>query len=76
METLTQILPWIQLVLSIALIALILLQQNEASLGGAFGGSDTAGHLHKRRGIEKLIFNATIIVAILFFSASIIALFT
>ena len=59
--------PYIQIVLSILLIGGILLQQTEAGLGGAFGGGDgfSSGN-HTKRGAEKIIFNATIVVAILF----------
>lgn len=61
-----QFLPYIQAGLSILLIAGILLQRSEASLGTAFGGSDTFGTRFSRRGFEKILFNGTIIVAILF----------
>ncbi len=43
---------------------LILLQQRGASLGAGFGGS---GELNtERRGLEKSLFNATIVIAIIF----------
>jgi len=61
-----QILPYIQIVLSILLITLILLQRSEASLGAAFGGDSSAGGRFTRRGFEKTLFNATILVAALF----------
>ncbi len=59
--------PYIQIVLSVLLIVCILLQQSEAGLGGAFGGGDgfSSGH-HTKRGAEKIIFNATIVIAIAF----------
>ena len=60
------LLPYIQIVLSLLLIAGILLQRSEASLGSAFGGDSATGGRFMRRGFEKLLFNATIIVAILF----------
>jgi len=69
MELLASLLPWVQIGLSIFLVALVLLQQNEAGLGGAFGGADSAGNTHKRRGGEKIIFDTTIIVAVLFVSS-------
>jgi preprotein translocase subunit SecG len=74
MET---ILPIIQIILSVVLIAGILLQQNAAGLGGALGGGDDvdAGY-HTRRGAEKWLFNGTIIIAILFLIVSIIAFLT
>jgi protein translocase SecG subunit len=61
-----QILPYIQIILSLLLIAGILLQRSEAGLGAGFGGEGgTSGHF-ARRGFEKTLFIGTIIVAILF----------
>jgi len=72
---LPNILPYIQLGLSALLIIVILLQQSDASLGGAFGGADDAGGIqHTRRGAEKFLFNATIIIGILFAVSAFIAL--
>ncbi|MEK7136590.1 MAG: preprotein translocase subunit SecG [Patescibacteria group bacterium] len=75
METIAPFLPWLQIVLSVLLIALILLQQNDSSLGGSFGGSDSATHVHRKRGAEKYVFNLTIVVAALFIVAAILSLF-
>lgn len=59
--------PYIQIVLSILLIIGILLQQSEAGLGGAFGGGDGfSSGFHTKRGAEKTIFIATIVIAVLF----------
>ena len=45
-------------------ILLILLQQRSASLGAGFGGS---GELNtERRGLEKSLFNATIVFVVIF----------
>ncbi len=66
METLTAVLPYIQIALSLLLIAGIVLQNRGASLGGAFGGDNFASTFYKRRGAEKFLFNATIVIAILF----------
>lgn len=62
----SQILPYIQIILSLILIAGILLQRSEASLGSAFGSENAAGGRFTRRGMEKTLFNGTILVAILF----------
>jgi len=69
------ILPWTQIFLSIALIALILFQQNEAGLGAAFGSDSAGGVSHKKRGLEKTLFNATIVIALLFVVTAILNLF-
>jgi len=57
-----------QVVVSILLIVAILLQNRGAGLGSAFGGS--GGVYLTKRGLEKKLFIATIILAVLFFSLS------
>lgn len=61
------ILPYIQVVIGILIIIGVLMQTSSTGLGGAFGASDSvdAGY-HTRRGFEKLLFNGTIILAVLF----------
>ncbi len=66
METLKAMLPYAQIVLSLLLIVGIVLQNRGASLGGAFGGDNFASTFYKRRGAEKFLFQATIVIAILF----------
>ena len=68
------ILPYIQITLSILLVAAILLQQRGSSLGGAFGGDNFSATFHKRRGVEKLLFQATIVFAVLFTISAVISL--
>ena len=70
MEKLVAVLPYIQIVLSLLLILGIVLQQRGASLGGAFGGDNFASTFYKRRGAEKFLFTATIVVAVLFVAAA------
>lgn len=72
MKTLVDFLPTIQIVLSILLVLGVIMQQSEESLGGSFGGSDSIDTVSKtRRGSEKFIFEATIIIAIAFILTSI-----
>lgn len=71
----TQLLPYIQVILSLLLIGAILLQRSEAGLGAGFGGSGGTGGRQTRRGFEKTLFHATIIVAILFAVSALIPLF-
>lgn len=71
METLKAMLPYAQVVLSLLLMMGIVLQNRGASLGGAFGGDNFASTFYKRRGAEKFLFQATIVVAILFVLAGI-----
>ena len=75
MQTLVLILHWIQVILAVVLVALIMLQQSEAGLGTAFGGGDGAGSFNKKRGMEKVLFQATILVAVLFVVSTVLALF-
>ena len=60
------ILPIIQIVLAVILIAGILMQSKTSGLSGAFGGEDSGSSFQTRRGLEKIIFHTTIVVAILF----------
>ncbi len=61
-----------QIIVSIMLVALILLQQRGSEgLGSAFGG-DSSGALYRtRRGAEKIIFIVTIILSIVFVTLAI-----
>jgi preprotein translocase subunit SecG len=75
-NNMANILPVIQIILSVLLVAGVLIQQSDAGLGSAFGGGDGGGGGgHTRRGAEKTIFNATIIIAILFVISAVLALF-
>ena len=58
---------------SIALIAIILIQSKGAGLGGLGGGGDMGGSgFHVRRGIERLFFNITIVLSVIFFLLAIL----
>lgn len=61
-------LQFVQLATSIFLIITVLLQQRGAGLGGAFG-QDMASYSTKR-GVEKILFKATIVLSILFFASA------
>ena len=75
MKTIQAILPYIQIVLAVILVAAILLQQTGASIGGAFGGSDNfSSAYHTRRGFERTLFIITIVIAILFAVGALITL--
>ena len=63
----------IQIVISIALIVVILVQaKGEGGLGGIFGGGGQ-GVYRTRRGVERTLFNATIGLAVVFFVISVIS---
>ncbi len=61
-----------QIVLSIALILTILLQVRGGGLGGIFGQPDTV--YRTKRGVEKTLFQLTIVLVVLFIIISIITL--
>ncbi len=65
-------LPYIEIILSALLIIGVVLQQRGASLGGAFGGDNFSSTFYKRRGAEKFLFNATIVIAGLFIAVAIL----
>lgn len=54
-------------VVSVALIVMVLLQSRGAGLGGLGGGDFGGSGYHVRRGVERLVFNITIGLSILFF---------
>ncbi len=65
-----QILKIVQIVLSILLVAAILVQARGVGLGSVFGGE---GNIYRtKRGAEKTIFKATIVLVILFFGLALI----
>ncbi len=59
------ILNIIQIIISIILITVILLQNRGTGLGAAFGGE---GNIYRtKRGLEKALHIATIILSVIFF---------
>lgn len=60
-----------QIILGVVLVVAILLQSKEAGLGGLTGG-DSGGVFRARRGVEKALFNGTIVLSILFFALALV----
>jgi preprotein translocase subunit SecG len=58
-----------QILVSILLSVIILLQAKGSGIGAAFGGG-TSGSFRTRRGVEKTLFQLTIVVAIVFLIVS------
>jgi preprotein translocase subunit SecG len=75
MTSLISALPYIQIVLAVLIIASVLMQKSESGVGGAFGGGDNMSAYHTRRGFEKVLFNGTIILIVLFAVACLASLF-
>ena len=55
----------IQIILSIAIIGLILLQERSSGMSGLLGG-EGIGFYQARRGAEKIIFYTTIVLVVIF----------
>jgi len=58
------------IITSIALILSVILQSKGAGLGG-LTGADSGSIFTARRGVEKTLFNITIILSVLFFGLAI-----
>tara|TARA_B100000315_G_scaffold260320_1_gene320842 strand:+ start:1653 stop:1871 length:219 start_codon:yes stop_codon:yes gene_type:complete len=61
-----------QIILAVALILVIMLQVRGGGLGSIFGQADTV--YRTKRGVEKTLFQLTIILVVLFVAISLIAL--
>jgi len=61
-----------QIVLSVALVMAILLQVRGGGLGGIFGQADTV--FRTRRGVERTLFQLTIVLVVLFIIIAIVSL--
>jgi preprotein translocase subunit SecG len=59
-----------QIILAIALIATVLIQSKGEELGGVFGGAQSV--YQTRRGVDKLLFTITVLLAIAFFALAIV----
>jgi len=64
------VLPIIQIIISVLLVTAILLQQRGTGLSASFGGE---GNVYRtKRGFEKILFYGTIILAAAFFLSAIV----
>lgn len=62
----------VQIAISVLLVAAILLQQRGTGLSATFGGE---GNVYRtKRGLEKLLFAATIVLAALFFGSALLSI--
>lgn len=68
----SQIISIGQIIICVALATAILLQQRGSGIGGAFGGGGAS--YFTKRGFEKILFIATIVLGILFIGSTIAAL--
>lgn len=63
-----------QIIIAVALIAVLILQVKGGGIGGIFGQADTV--YRTRRGVEKILFQLAIVLAVLLCVISIITLLT
>jgi len=61
----------IELVVAILLVIVILIQQRGTGLGGAFGSESAA--YYSRRGFDKFLYYATIVLGIIFVLIAIVS---
>lgn len=61
----------LQIIVSVALVILILLQERSSGTSGIFGGSGEGNIYQRRRGLERLIFLGTAVLVALFAALSI-----
>ncbi|MBI2113008.1 MAG: preprotein translocase subunit SecG [Candidatus Wildermuthbacteria bacterium] len=73
MEKITPYLPILQIVVSLALVALVLLQPRGSGLGGAFGGGDGTSFA-TRRGLHQKLYWLTILLGIAFLALAVLNL--
>jgi len=66
----------LQIIVAVALIILILLQQRDADISGFLGGGGGGGGFYQqRRGLERLFFVLTIILTLVFAGLALTSLF-
>ena len=66
------ILHLIQIISSIVLIVLVLIQRTQGDTGSSFG--DNTSFLQTRRGAERFLFVLTVIVAVVFVGSSLLVI--
>jgi protein translocase SecG subunit len=64
----------IQIILSVLIITLILLQERSSGMSGLMGGSGE-GYYQARRGMEKIVFYSTIVLSVAFVALAVYQLF-
>ncbi len=62
----------IQTIVAVALMVAILLQNRGAGLGGVFGGGDSSNVFSTKRGLEKTLFRATVVLAVVFIGLALV----
>ncbi len=67
-----EILPFLQIIVCVLLVAVVLLQRGGAAMGSAFGQGD---EFHsEKRGMEKNLYTATVILGASFVALAVLSL--
>jgi protein translocase SecG subunit len=66
--------PVTQIAIAVLLVVAVLFQPSTAGMGGSLGGSDAMQNFHTKRGFEKFLFIATIVLGVLFAALSVVAI--
>lgn len=67
------LIPILQIITAVLIVVLILLQERSAGLSGLLGGGGE-GFYQTRRGLEKIVFYATIVLVFVFVGLAVIEL--
>lgn len=65
----------LQIVVSIVLVAVILIQHKGAGLGAGFGGGGNAQIVQTKRGVDLFLHRATIVISLVFFALAVARIF-
>lgn len=68
-----KIIQFAQIISAVLLVIVILMQNKGAGMGAAFGGDSSVQR--SKRGAEKTLFTATIVLAVLFLGLSLVLVF-
>ncbi|MEK7554599.1 MAG: preprotein translocase subunit SecG [Patescibacteria group bacterium] len=63
-----------QIIVSILIIGLILMQERSSDISGLLGGGDSGGFYRTRRGLERVAFGATLALVAIFAVISLVTL--
>lgn len=66
-----EILPFLQIIISVFLVIVVLLQQGGAAMGAAFGQGGEEFHSEKR-GVEKSLYISTIVLGVVFIALALL----
>lgn len=66
--------PILQIIVSLIVIGLILIQERSSGMSGIFGGGGSGTPYYARRGMEKGIFYATVAAVVIFAGLALMSL--